>query len=67
MFSKLPIPISVKDTIIKHEVFLLVLKILIKLNLQGVANRGCSIRVGRDTEKNGKGRSFTTILWSLDE
>ena len=25
--------------------------------MQGVANRGCSIRVGRDTEKNGKGIS----------
>jgi len=26
------------------------------LNMQGVANRGCSIRVGRDTEKEGKGK-----------
>ena len=24
-------------------------------NMQGVANRGCSVRVGRDTEKQGKG------------
>lgn len=23
--------------------------------MQGVANRGCSVRVGRDTEKQGKG------------
>lgn len=28
--------------------------------MQGVANRGCSIRVGRETEQKGKGT--TTIL-----
>ena len=32
-------------------------------NLQGVANRGCSIRVGRDTEKNGKGLSLEQGLF----
>lgn len=30
----------------------------LNFNLQGVANRGCSIRVGRDTEKNGKGTAI---------
>ena len=34
------------------------------VNLQGVANRGCSIRVGRDTEKAGKGIHILT-LWLL--
>lgn len=29
-----------------------------KFQLQGVANRGCSIRVGRDTEKQGKGMCY---------
>lgn len=29
------------------------------INLQGVANRGCSIRVGRETEKQGKGYNTT--------
>nr|GLL43743.1 glutamine synthetase, chloroplastic/mitochondrial-like [Ipomoea trifida] len=30
----------------------------------GVANRGCLIHVGRDTEKNGKALlAETTILW----
>lgn len=29
--------------------------IISNLHLQGVANRGASVRVGRDTEKNGKG------------
>jgi glutamine synthetase len=28
---------------------------MVWLDLQGVANRGASIRVGRDTEKEGKG------------
>lgn len=28
---------------------------LVNCGLQGVANRGCSIRVGRETEKQGKG------------
>jgi glutamine synthetase len=28
---------------------------LLNLRMQGVANRGASIRVGRDTEKDGKG------------
>lgn len=28
---------------------------LVYCGLQGVANRGCSIRVGRETEKKGKG------------
>ena len=27
----------------------------INSNMQGVANRGCSVRVGRETEKQGKG------------
>lgn len=31
-------------------------------NLQGVANRGCSIRVGRDTEKEGKGENPTSVI-----
>jgi hypothetical protein len=39
------------------KVYHLVRNILIQLIMQGVANRGCSIRVGRDTEKNGKGES----------
>lgn len=29
---------------------------LVNSVFQGVANRGCSIRVGRDTEKQGKGK-----------
>lgn len=33
----------------------ILLIVLLNLNFQGVANRGCSIRVGRDTEKKGKG------------
>jgi hypothetical protein len=28
------------------------------INVQGVANRGASIRVGRDTEKEGKGETI---------
>ncbi|CAN1191454.1 hypothetical protein LINPERPRIM_LOCUS42092 [Linum perenne] len=29
-----------------------------------LANRGCSIRLGRDTEKNGKGYlPSTTLVW----
>lgn len=28
---------------------------------QGVANRGCSIRVGRETEKQGKGTTINII------
>lgn len=31
-------------------------------NLQGVANRGCSIRVGRETEKQGKGTASAAVL-----
>nr|GMD80544.1 glutamine synthetase leaf isozyme, chloroplastic [Ipomoea batatas] len=36
----------------------------IMADLQGVANRGCLIHVGRDTEKNGKALlAETTVLW----
>jgi hypothetical protein len=31
------------------------------ISFQGVANRGASIRVGRDTEKEGKGKFFCTF------
>ena len=34
-------------------------------DLQGVANRGASIRVGRDTEKAGKGDNHSSKLNSL--
>lgn len=33
----------------------------IMADLQGVANRGCLIHVGRDTEKNGKGMTLMSI------
>lgn len=31
-------------------------------NVQGVANRGCSIRVGRETEKQGKGTVINSTM-----
>lgn len=34
--------------------FIFLIKLL-EFNMQGVANRGCSVRVGRETEKQGKG------------
>jgi hypothetical protein len=30
--------------------------------IQGVANRGASVRVGRDTEKDGKGKAHPVDL-----
>lgn len=35
--------------------------------MQGVANRGCSIRVGRDTEKQGKGISLFRALQNQNQ
>jgi hypothetical protein len=29
---------------------------------QGVADRGASVRIGRDTEKEGKGKFYITLL-----
>jgi hypothetical protein len=58
LFSK---PFSnLKQFDIDKYVHISVYKISSNFNMQGVANRGCSIRVGRETEQKGKGT--TTIL-----
>jgi len=42
------------------------LKFIILCEIQGIGKRGCSIRVGRETEKNGKGESQSpTIIPSM--
>ena len=35
------------------------------IGAQGVANRGCSVRVGRETEKQGKGAFSLSNLWHV--
>jgi glutamine synthetase len=37
------------------------------VNVQGVANRGASIRVGRDTEKEGKGETILECSWNVSD